>query len=168
MKQAETKSIKKRTRARKAAFLRAFGDNGSVTSSARLTGIDRTTHYEWLAHDAKYKEAFAMATEMAQGAALDELIRRGRIGEFRPFMYKGRLQYARRERTLCTLADGTTAFADELPQGASIIERRTVTTRGEMLGVYKRDARSLWAALAWMMPEKYGAVVWPKGKKGTH
>jgi response regulator of citrate/malate metabolism len=55
MKQATPKSIKKRTMTKKAAFLRAIGDNCSITRSARLADIDRTTHYEWLAQDEKYK-----------------------------------------------------------------------------------------------------------------
>src|ERR1700692_3050918 len=104
------KSIEKRTRAGKAAFLRAFSDDGSVTRSAYIAGIDRTTHYAWLAGDAKYKSEFSMATLMAKDAALDELLRLGRIGEFKPLIYKGRFQYATRQRTLCTLTDGTTAF----------------------------------------------------------
>ena len=143
MKKTEPKSIKKRTAARKAAFLRAFGENGSVTISARIAGIDRTTHYEWLAQDTKYKAAFDMATQMARDAGRDELVNLGLIGDFRPIVDKGQFQYARRERTLCLLADGTTAFEDELPQDARVLQRRTVTTRGAKLGFYERDGRAL-------------------------
>ena len=39
------------TAQRKAAFLRALGDSGSIAKSARVAGIDRTTHYEWFAKD---------------------------------------------------------------------------------------------------------------------
>jgi hypothetical protein len=162
------KSIEKRTRAGKAAFLRAFSDDGSVTRSAYIAGIDRTTHYAWLAGDAKYKSEFSMATLMAKDAALDELLRLGRIGEFKPLIYKGRFQYATRQRTLCTLTDGTTAFEDELPEGSAVILRQTVAIRGEMLGVYKRSSRALAAAAAIMMPEKYGTRRRSKGKKDTH
>ena len=165
MKKTGPKSIKKRTRARKATFLRAFRAGGCVARSARTAGINRTTHYEWLAQDPMYKEDFDTAILMAKDAVRDELVRRGRIGDFKPFKYKGRFQYAKCERTLCMLADRTTAFADELPEGASIIERRKVTIRGEKLGVYHRDPRSLLKALALMMPEKYGPVGRRKAKK---
>jgi hypothetical protein len=146
-KKRKSRSIRNPTRARKAAFLRAFGDNGSVTRSAQLAGINRTTHYQWLSEDTRYKAEFDLRIRMAEGDALDELVRRGRVGEFQPLIHKGQFQYAVLERTLCTLADGTTAFEDKLPKGATILERRTVTTRGEMLGVYKRDPKALWKAL---------------------
>jgi len=146
MKKVTPKSIKKRTMARKAAFLRAFGNNGSVTRSARLAGIDRTTHYEWLAEDAKYKAAFYLTSQMARDALVDYLVHRGRIGVFEPLIYKGNFCYAERKRVLCKLADGTTAFEDELPEDAKVTQRQTVTTRGEKLGVYKRNWRALWAA----------------------
>jgi hypothetical protein len=167
MKKKEPKMIKKGPGARKAAFLRAFGDNGSVTSSARIAGIDRTTHYEWLARDTKYQAAFDRATQMAKDAVLDELVRRGVKGVFKPYIYKGKLQYATRERTLCTLADGTTAFEDELPKDATVTGRQTVTVRGEVLGVYKYDTRALWKAMVLTMPEEFGPARLRKGKKGT-
>jgi hypothetical protein len=94
---------------------------------------------------------------MAAGALEDDIIRWARIGVFEPLVYQGEFQYATRKRTLCKLADGTTAFEDELPDGALVSERRTITTRdGEMLGVYRRDARLLEMLLAAWMPEKYG------------
>src|ERR1700734_1560515 len=146
-KKRKSRSIRNPSRARKAAFLRAFGDNGSVTRSAQLAGINRTTHYQWLSEDAGYKAEFDLGIRMAEGDALDELVRRGRVGEFQPLIHKGQFQYAVLERTLCTLADGTTAFEGKRPKGATVLERRTVTTRGEMLGVYKRDPKALWKAL---------------------
>jgi hypothetical protein len=164
MKQTRPKGVPKRIIARKAAFLRAFSSTGSVTASARLAGIDRTTHYEWLSRDAKYKAGFEMATDMANDAALDELVRRGTIGDFKPLIYKGEFQYANRERRLCTLQDGTTAFEDELPKGARVVERRRVTTRGEMLGVYKKNARALCAALVALRRKMKGTA---KRRKGT-
>jgi hypothetical protein len=131
----------------KTAFLRAFRENGSVTRSARLAGIDRTTHYEWLAGDAKYKAAFKMVIDMAEGDVLDDLVQRGIVGVFKPYKYKGQFCYAELKRVLCELADGTTAFEDELPEDATVLRRRTVTTRGEQLGVYKKDTRALWAVI---------------------
>jgi hypothetical protein len=57
---------------------------------------------------------------------------------------------------LCDLADGTTAFDDELPADARVIRRRTVTTRGRQLGWYKVDGFALRAVLAATMPEEFG------------
>jgi hypothetical protein len=98
MKQTKPNGIEKRTVAKKAAFLRAFRDTGSITRSALLAGIERRTHYEWLAQDAKYKSRFHIVTQMAAGDIRDELVRRGLIGVFKPLIYKGQFQYARRWR----------------------------------------------------------------------
>jgi hypothetical protein len=148
----ETSKAKK-----KAAFLRAFEKNPSITRSALLAGIDRTTHYEWLAKDAKYKAEFEIRLEMATGAARDELVSLGRIGVFVPNIYRGRFRYEKRIRFLCELADGTQAFQDELPNGAKVTSSRMVTVRdGKIVGRYRRSARALMMALAMMMPEKYG------------
>jgi hypothetical protein len=153
----EPGQLRTRLTNRQSAFLRAFRDSCSVTNSALLAGIDRATHYAWLAQDARYKAAFEAAIPEAAGLLEDALIRWARVGLFEPFIYKGEFQYAARRRTICKLADGTTAFEDELPRGARVTERRTVTTLdGEMLGVYRRDARLLEMLLAAWMPEKYG------------
>jgi hypothetical protein len=73
--------------------------------------------------------------------------KRGTVGVFKPLVYKGEFCYEKQQRVLCELADGTTAFEDELPEDATVLRRRTVTTRGEQLGVYKKDTRALWAAI---------------------
>jgi hypothetical protein len=73
-------------------------------------------------------------------------------------VYKGKFSYAPRERTICDLADGTSAFADELPEGAEVTRRRTVTVRdGEILGVWKRSARALILLASALFPE-FGPV----------
>jgi hypothetical protein len=141
----------------KTAFLRAFRENGSITESARLAGADRATHCDWLSTDAIYKAAFEASGPIAAGALEDRLTRLAVFGLFEPIVYKGKFQYAERRRTMCKLADGTSAFEDELPTGASVIERRTVTTRdGERLGVYRPNVGLLIKLLAERMPEKYG------------
>ena len=103
------------------------------------------------------------------------------MGVFKPYFYKGKACYASRKRTICDLADGTSAFADELPKGAEVTKRRTVTVRdGKMLGVYKPDTRALITLLAAWFPEEFGParrrrrkqsipitpapkVIWPEG-----
>jgi len=167
MNKKEPKTIKKGPGARQAAFLQAFSDNGSVIRSARIAGIDRTTHYAWLAQDTKYQAAFDRAGQMAKDALLDALAGPALKGVFKPVIYKGKLQYATRERTLCTLADGNTAFEDELPQDATVTGRQTVTVDGEVLGWYKIDTRALLKAMALTMPEEFGPARLRKGKKGT-
>jgi hypothetical protein len=113
-----------------------------VARSARLAGIDRTTHYAWLAGDPKYRADIGMAIRMAEDAVIDNLLELGRVGVFQPVFYKGEIQYEQRVRTLCTLANGTTGFADDLPEGARVVRRQAVMTRGEVLGWYKRDPRA--------------------------
>lgn len=151
----ETSKAKK-----KAAFLRAFGKNRSITLSARLAGIDRTTHYEWFAKDAKYKAAFERKVLMAADAMKDELARLGLHGVFKPLIYKGQFCYASRTRIICQLADGTSAFQDELPKGAKVTGSRMVRTHdGEMIGRTKRNMRALLKLASVMMPERWGDVV---------
>jgi hypothetical protein len=156
----KTADLKPHNAKKKAAFLRAFGETTSLTESARLVGIDRSTHYEWLDKDPEYEAAFEREICMAADSLMDELARLALEGEFKPVVYKGQFCYAGRERIICDLADGTSAFQDELPKGAIVTSRRKVTTRdGEMIGRYKINSRALFQLLALRMPEKYGHVL---------
>jgi hypothetical protein len=144
---------------KKAAFLRAFPKNLSITLSARLAGIDRSTHYEWLAKDAQYKAAFERKALMAADAMCAELVGPGLRGVFKPAIYKGQFCYVPRKRIICQLADGTSAFQDELPKGAKVIASREVKVKaydGEMVGRHKHDVPALLKLAALTMPEKYG------------
>ncbi|MCX6770758.1 MAG: hypothetical protein NTX79_01760 [Candidatus Micrarchaeota archaeon] len=59
-----TNSTQKRTRAAKEQMLKALERTmGTVSLAARLAGIDRGTHYHWLARDPKYKEAVWLVEE---------------------------------------------------------------------------------------------------------
>ena len=51
-------------RIKKVAFLSAFRKCGNITSAARACGIDRSSHYQWLAQ-AEYAEAFTHALDDA-------------------------------------------------------------------------------------------------------
>jgi hypothetical protein len=96
----------------------------------------------------------------ASDVLMDDLTHRARIGDFKPVIYKGRFCYAPRTRIICQLADGTSAFQDELPKGAEVTGTRMVTTYdGEMIGRYKRNARALIKLLSLRMPEKYGKAL---------
>jgi hypothetical protein len=152
----KTSDAKTGTAGKKAAFLQAFGKYGSIAISAQLAGIDRTTHCEWLAKDAKYKAEFEMQELMAADAIKDQLFRLGVKGIFKPHIYKGKYCYESRIRTICQLADGTSAFQDELPKGAKVTGSREVTVHdGEMIGKTKTSDRALGKLLSMMLPEKY-------------
>jgi hypothetical protein len=139
------------------AFLRAFGDSCDLAGAAHLAGIELATHYRWLARDTAYKDEFEATIPMALGALEDSLTDLARHGWFQPLIYQGELQYAWRRRTLCQLTDGTTVFEDELPKGALVTGRRTVSTHdGEMLGTHRIDQRLLLDVAAKWMPERYG------------
>ena len=133
--------------------------------SARIAGIDRTTHYEWRAKDSKYRAAFERTLRFAADLFVDKLVDLARTGVFTPLIYKGRLCYARRIRIICQLADGTSAFQDELPKGAKVTSSRPVTTHdGKMLGRYKRSGRALMKLLAVWFPDEFGPAVRRKRK----
>lgn len=138
---------------KKAAFLQAFEKYGSIAISAQLAGVDRTTHYEWIAKDAKYKAEFEMQVLMAADAMRDELVSPAG-GVFKPHIYKGKFCYESRMRTICQLADGTSAFQDELPKGAKIIGSHMVKVHdGKMIGKTRRNARALIKLASVFLPE---------------
>lgn len=62
--------------AQQAAFLTAFGQIGVVTAAAKMVGIDRKRHYEWLAdprfpdYPAQFVEAEAIAVDRMEQAVI--------------------------------------------------------------------------------------------------
>lgn len=50
---------------KKRAFLAAYARAGNVSEAARIAGINRISHYNWLASDERYAEVFAQAHEIA-------------------------------------------------------------------------------------------------------
>jgi len=148
-----------RTAKKKAAFLRAFEKTRSITLSARLAGIDRTTHYEWLATDAKYRAAFEIKLHIVRDEITDALTQLAFTGVFRPVIYKGQLRYAPRIRIICQLADGTSAFQDELPKGAEVTSSRPVKTYdGKLLGRYKPSSWAVIKLLTLWFPDEFGPI----------
>jgi hypothetical protein len=142
---------------KKAAFLQAFERHGSIAISAQLAGIDRTTHYEWLTKDPKYKAEFEMKVLMATDALTDELVSLAIKGVFKPHIRKGKYCYESRIRTICQLADGTSAFQDELKKGAKVTGSREVEFRdGEMIGRTRHNECALIKLLSVMLPEEFG------------
>jgi len=68
------------TLAKQALFLQHYASIGVITASARLAGISRSLHYEWLKQSKKYPK-YAKQFEDAREQACDrletEMIRRG-------------------------------------------------------------------------------------------
>lgn len=80
---------------KKAAFLAAFAETGSIRRSAKLAGIDRTTHYNWMAAEGEdgfeYREAFAAAKRRSIDALVDSARRRAQQGVRRAVRHKGQI-----------------------------------------------------------------------------
>ena len=73
---------------KKARFLKAYATVCQVTLAARMAGIDRGTHYDWLQKDPEYRAKFERAQEVAIQALEDEAVRRAYEGVERP-VYQG-------------------------------------------------------------------------------
>lgn len=76
---------------KKAAFLAAFSEVGTVTHAARQVAIDRATHYRWLEADADYRLAFADAEDVAIEGMEREARRRAVEGTEKPVYQGGEL-----------------------------------------------------------------------------
>lgn len=78
-----------KTIAAKRKFLSAYANCGGVIlAAAKLSGIDRGTHYDWLESDPNYRAAFDEAKEEAIELLEAEAIRRGVLGWKEP-IYQG-------------------------------------------------------------------------------
>jgi len=151
------RKTRRKEKEKQTAYQRAIGDNCDLAGSAQLVGMRLATHYRWLATDPEYKDAFEATIPMALGAREDSVTRLARDGWFEPLIYKGEFRYALRTRTICQLADGTTAFEDELPKGVRVTGRSTVSTAdGEMLGRIRHDEGLHLDLMARWIPERYG------------
>lgn len=73
---------------KQAAFLEAFATAGAVTQAAKAAGVDRTSHYQWLA-DPNYAERFAQAEREALDSLVHEAVHRARDGVMRVKFWQG-------------------------------------------------------------------------------
>jgi hypothetical protein len=81
-----------KTLAQQTRFLAQFAEIGVVTTAAKLAGIDRQRHYEWLDASDKYPdygERFAAASEQAADVCEAEMMRRGVTGWEEPVYGSG-------------------------------------------------------------------------------
>lgn len=89
--------IKKRasTAARKRAFLAAFRVTASRQKAAVAAGIDRSTHYDWMRTDQKYRQEMERAEEQIGDMLEDEAIRRAYEGIEKPITIAGERELIR-------------------------------------------------------------------------
>ncbi len=74
---------------RKRAFLAAYAEVGNVSEAARVSGVHRLRHYEWLHADERYAEVFEQAHEIACDHLEAEARRRATQGWREPVFYQG-------------------------------------------------------------------------------
>ena len=80
-----------RAQQKKAAFLEAYAQIGTVVHAAQHVGLVRRTHYKWLAKDPDYAKQFAEADEEAVQHLEREARRRAIVGVEEPVFYKGQV-----------------------------------------------------------------------------
>lgn len=73
---------------RRRAFLAAYAECGNISEAARIAGVNRLSHYEWL-HDERYAEVFAQATEIAADHLEAVAHQRAVEGWLEPVWYQG-------------------------------------------------------------------------------
>lgn len=78
------------TQPNKRAFLAAIAETGNITSAAKITGIARKTHYNWMQEDSAYAAAYKEAMEQAAENLEAEARRRAVEGTLKPVFYKGK------------------------------------------------------------------------------
>jgi hypothetical protein len=74
---------------RQTAFLAALEVEGTLSDAARVSGVSRVTHYNWLNSDPTYQDRFRASFEKAVDTAERELRRRGVAGYDKPVFYQG-------------------------------------------------------------------------------
>ena len=70
------------------AFLRAYRLTGQVKEAAKLAGISRRLHYDWLKNE-KYRAAWDDSRAKAGQIFEDELLKRAMEGHLEPVFYQG-------------------------------------------------------------------------------
>ena len=73
----------------KVKFLDAFAGVGNVSAAAKLAGVGRRSHYDWVRGDAAYATAFGEAVDEAADRLETEARRRAVTGTSESVYYKG-------------------------------------------------------------------------------
>src|SRR5574341_2636416 len=82
---------KEAERAKKAAFLAAFGELATITHAARACHISVERHYKWLRGDPDYPSRFAEAGKVAADNLVREATRRAIEGVDKPVYQGGKM-----------------------------------------------------------------------------
>lgn len=90
------KPSKREMSANKRAFLAAYSLLGNITGAAEAVGIARQNHYDWLADDINYADAFSQAKDEAADRLEQEVRRRAVIGVEEPIYQGGKKVGTRR------------------------------------------------------------------------
>jgi hypothetical protein len=69
--------------------LAAFSGCGNISGAAKIAGIDRKNHYDWMQNDPDYPAMFQAADQTAAEALEAEARRRAVQGTDKPVFYKG-------------------------------------------------------------------------------
>jgi hypothetical protein len=77
------------TQRRKTKFLEAYKVVGTASEAARITGIPRDTHREWLKKSETYRQAFADADDAATEVLEKEALRRAVEGREEDVYFNG-------------------------------------------------------------------------------
>ena len=85
-----TERVQNRQKMKKKRFLEKYIDIGDITLTAKVTGIDRSTHYKWLEDDPEYQLSFTEADKQAADILETEAYRRAVKGVNKPIYYKGK------------------------------------------------------------------------------
>ena len=78
-----------RTPEKEAAFLDALAESANVSRSCELSGIARSSVYEWRDADPEFKAKWDVALDRGTDALEDEAVRRAKDGTLRPVFYQG-------------------------------------------------------------------------------
>lgn len=80
-----------RTPKTRAAFLEALKDTCNITKACELSGLGRTSAYEWREDDPEFAADWQKALEVAADLLEDEAVRRAKEGTDKPVFQGGQL-----------------------------------------------------------------------------
>jgi len=73
------------------AFLAGFVAGMGIGNAARLSGVDRSCHYDWMKKDIRYRERFQRARMILADDAEQEVYRRAFRGVDTPIVHRGKI-----------------------------------------------------------------------------
>jgi hypothetical protein len=80
-----------RTPKKRAAFLEALKETCNITKACELSGLGRTSAYEWKAEDSEFSADWQKALDIAADLLEEEAVRRAKEGTTKPVFQGGQL-----------------------------------------------------------------------------